>query len=86
VQVKRRADRINVDGLRAFMALLGGQDVGIFIATGGFTSEAQREVRSQENSRIKLKARLEPFQQWIEGVEKLWLQNSQASRADEEDV
>jgi restriction system protein len=50
VQVKRRADKITVDGLRAFMALLGSQDVGIFIATGGFTADAQREVRSQETA------------------------------------
>jgi restriction system protein len=34
VQVNRRADKVTVDGLRAFMALLGSQDVGIFIATG----------------------------------------------------
>jgi restriction system protein len=26
VQVKRRADKVTVDGLRAFMALLGSQD------------------------------------------------------------
>jgi restriction system protein len=32
VQVKRRTDKVTVDGLRAFMALLGSQDVGIFIA------------------------------------------------------
>ena len=66
VQVKRRADKINVDGLRAFMALLGGQDVGIFIATGGFTSEAQREVRSQENRRISLIDLQHFFDLWVE--------------------
>jgi hypothetical protein len=43
---------------------------------------AQRE----RSPAVKLKARLEPFQQWIDGAEKLWLQNSQANRADEEDV
>lgn len=54
VQVKRRADKINVDGVRSFLALVGSQDVGIFISTGGFTSDAEREVRSQENRRISL--------------------------------
>jgi restriction system protein len=71
VQVKRRADRINVDGLRAFMALLGGQDVGIFIATGGFTSEAQREVRSQENRRISLIDLQHFFDLWVEHYSKV---------------
>jgi restriction system protein len=66
VQVKRRADKITVDGLRAFMALLGNQDVGIFMATGGFTSEAQREVRGQENRRISLIDLQRFFDLWIE--------------------
>src|SRR5580704_2019002 len=30
VQVKRRADRVNVSDLRSFIAVLGGQEVGIF--------------------------------------------------------
>jgi restriction system protein len=48
------------------MALLGNQDVGIFIATGGFTREAQREVRSQENRRISLIDLQRFFDLWIE--------------------
>jgi restriction system protein len=71
VQVKRRADKISVDGLRAFMALLGGQDVGIFISTGGFTSEAQREVRSQENRRISLIDLQRFFDLWVEHYSKV---------------
>jgi restriction system protein len=66
VQVKRRADKTNVDGVRAFMALLGSQDVGIFISTGGFTSDAEREVRSQENRRITLIGRERLFDLWVE--------------------
>jgi restriction system protein len=66
VQVKRRADKVTVDGLRAFMALLGSQDVGIFIASGGFTRDAQREVRSQENRRISLIDLPRFFDLWIE--------------------
>jgi restriction system protein len=71
VQVKRRTDKVNVDGLRAFMALLGAQDVGIFIATGGFTSEAQREVRSQENRRISLIDLQRFFDLWVEHYSKV---------------
>ncbi len=55
VQVKRQPEtKISVEGLRSFMAVLGDQDVGIFISAGGFTSEAQREARSQEKRRLTL--------------------------------
>ena len=55
VQVKRQVGtKISVDGLRAFMAVLGDQDVGIFISAGGFTSEAQREARGQERRTLTL--------------------------------
>jgi restriction system protein len=49
VQVKRQAEtKIAVDGLRSFMAVLGDQDVGIFISAGGFTSEAERGALAGE--------------------------------------
>jgi restriction system protein len=55
VQVKRQPEtKVNVDGLRSFMAVLGEQDVGIFISSGGFTSEAEREARAQEKRRMTL--------------------------------
>lgn len=55
VQVKRQATtRVSVDTVRSFLAILATQDVGIFIASGGFTSEAEREVRGQEQRRISL--------------------------------
>ena len=40
MQVKRHAEAVSADGLRSFMALLGDQDIGIFVCTGGFTSAA----------------------------------------------
>jgi restriction system protein len=55
VQVKQRPDaKTNPDGIRSFMAILGSSDVGIFIATGGFTPEARREARNQESRRVTL--------------------------------
>lgn len=54
VQVKRRADRIDVDGLRSFMSLIGDDDVGIFVSTGGFTRDAEEFARSQERRKITL--------------------------------
>lgn len=51
VQVKRRIDKITVDGLRSFMALLGDQDVGLFVSTGGFTKEAETEAEPRKRER-----------------------------------
>jgi hypothetical protein len=71
VQVKRRADKINVDGLRAFMALLGEQDVGIFVSTGGFTSDAQVEARTKETRKLTLIDLEKLVDLWIEHYDKV---------------
>jgi restriction system protein len=71
VQVKRRADKIDADGLRSFMALLGDDDVGIFISVGGFKSTAEREARTQEKRRITLIDLNRLVSLWIEHYDKL---------------
>jgi restriction system protein len=71
VQVKRRADKINVDGLRAFMALLGEQDVGIFVATGGFTSEAESEARTKETRKLTLVDLEQLVELWVQHYDKV---------------
>ena len=49
VQVKRQPDaKIDAHGLRAFVGTLGTGDVGIYVSAGGFTSEAEREARSEQ--------------------------------------
>jgi restriction system protein len=55
VQVKRNANssKIDVVGLRSFMALLGDGDVGLFVALSGFTKDAELEAR-QSHRRITL--------------------------------
>jgi restriction system protein len=65
-QVKRRADKINVDGIRAFMALLSEGDVGLFLATGGFTKDAEDEARRQEKRKIMLLDLKRLFDLWVE--------------------
>jgi restriction system protein len=67
VQVKRQIDtKTTVEGLRAFLAVLGEQDVGIFVSAGGFTSEATREARSQEKRRLTLIDLDRLIELWIE--------------------
>jgi restriction system protein len=73
VQVKRRAadSRISADELRSFMAVLGDRDVGIYIASGGFTNEAEREARSQERRRLTLVDTTRLVELWIEHYARL---------------
>lgn len=54
IQVKRVQQKVNVDGLRSFMALLGDDDVGIFVTTGEFTRDAVDEARTQEKRKVTL--------------------------------
>jgi restriction system protein len=71
VQVKRRADKITVDGLRSFMAMLGEQDVGIFVSTGGFTSDAESEARTKETRKLTLVDLEKLVELWVEHYDKI---------------
>lgn len=71
VQVKRREEKINVEGLRSFMAVLGDQDVGIFVSTGGFTSDAESEARTQEKRKVTLLDLEKLFDLWGQHYEKV---------------
>jgi restriction system protein len=71
VQVKRQEQAVSVDGLRSFMALLGDDDVGLFVCTGGFTKDAEAEARTQEKRRVRLIGLEKLFDLWDEHYGKL---------------
>ncbi|MCJ7504200.1 MAG: restriction endonuclease [Acidobacteriia bacterium] len=71
VQVKRREDKVNVEGLRSFMALLGDQDVGIFVSTGGFTNDAESEARTQEKRKVTLLDLEKLFDLWVQHYDRV---------------
>ncbi len=71
VQVKRRADKIRVEELRAFFAVLGNSDIGIFVCIGGFSSEAHSEARHQETRRISLLGADELVDLWVEHYDRI---------------
>lgn len=71
VQVKRYAQKISVDGLRSFMALLSDDDVGLFVTTGGFTRDAHDEARTQEKRKITLVDLQRLFDLWVQHYDKL---------------
>jgi restriction system protein len=70
-QVKRRTDKVAVDGVRGFMALLGDSDVGLFVCIGGFTRDAEDEARRQEKRRIMLVDLKRLFDLWTEHYDRI---------------
>lgn len=54
VQVKRQQAKVTVDGLRAFLAVVGADEVGVFVNLGGFTEDAKAEARAQHGKRVTL--------------------------------
>lgn len=72
VQVKRNANspRIDVMGLRSFMAVLADGDVGLFVALSGFTKDADYEAR-QSHRRISLIDSRRLLELWTANYEKL---------------
>jgi restriction system protein len=71
VQVKRREQKVDAEGLRSFMALLSEQDVGLFVSTGGFTSAAESEARTQDWRKITLLDLKKLFDLWVQHYDKL---------------
>lgn len=71
VQVKREQNSVNVAVLRSFMALLGDNDVGIFVSTGGFTRDAEEEARTQQSRQVTLINLERLFELWVEHIAKL---------------
>ena len=71
VQVKHRDQATSVEGLRAFMSVLGTDDLGLFVASGGFTSDAKEEARTQERRKITLIDLEILFDLWVEHYPKL---------------
>ena len=66
VQVKRQASRVDVKDARGFVAVLGEGDIGVFVSTGGFTRDAENEVRRLENRRVMLVNIERLVELWIE--------------------
>ena len=67
VQVKRTPEtKVSAEVMRAFMSALGDNDVGIFVASGGFTRDAEKEAREQEKRRLTLLDLEAMFDLWKE--------------------
>lgn len=71
VQVMRQQQAVSVDSLRSFMALLGDDDVVLFVCTGGFTKDAETDARPHEKRRFTLINLDKLYDLWVEHYGKL---------------
>lgn len=71
VHILHSGQPVLLEGLKAFVAMLGPQDAGIFISSGGFTRNVIEEAQAQAERRITL-VNLEAFYDlWLEYYDRL---------------
>jgi len=66
VQVKRHESPVTPDSLRSFLGVLGDEDIGIYVATGGFTGPAKLEARRESKRKLTLIDLEELYRLWIQ--------------------
>lgn len=71
VQVKQQQKAVSEPELKSFVANIGPHDSGIYFCTGGFTQDAHKYARQQENKRIMLVDSLKLVDLWIANMRKL---------------
>jgi len=71
VQVKRQADKVSRGSLSSFLGVLGEDDIGLFICTGGFSPDAITSAHSEQTRRITLVNAEGLLELWIEYYEKI---------------
>jgi restriction system protein len=71
VQVKRRGEKVDADGIRSFISIISGNDVGLYVSIGGFTRDAEAFARSQESRKITLINLDKLVELWIQFYPKL---------------
>jgi restriction system protein len=65
VQVKTKGQAVTLEGLKSFLSVLGPNDYGLFISTGGFTGDVLLQVKTNTFQRTTLLD--------LEGFFDLWL-------------
>jgi restriction system protein len=66
VQVKRQSDKVSRGVLSSFLGVLGDDDIGLFICTGGFSADAITSAHSEQTRRLTLIDAKKLLDLWIE--------------------
>lgn len=70
-QVKRVGQKVDINGLKSFMANLGEHDLGMYVSMGGFTRDAEEFARANNKWQIVLVDLERLVDLWIEHYAKL---------------
>ncbi|WP_257168736.1 restriction endonuclease [Bradyrhizobium sp. SRS-191] len=71
VQVKGGSQRIDLQTLNSFLAVVDSGDVGLYVSVGGFTRDAEDAARKQTSRKITLIDDERLVKLWIEAYDKL---------------
>jgi restriction system protein len=71
VHVMHSGQPVLLEGLKAFLAFLGPEEAGIFISSGGFTTNVKEESQAQRPYRIALIDLEVFFDLWVEYYDRL---------------
>lgn len=71
VQVKHKGQPVTIEGVKSFLAILGTNDFGLLVATGGFTKDAREELRSGDYQKINAMDLEKFFDFWVKNYDKL---------------
>lgn len=71
VQVKHTGQAVTMEGLKTFSSILGPNDYGLYVSTGGFTNDAWEKSRSDAFSKTTLWDLEKFFNLWTVNYEKL---------------
>jgi restriction system protein len=52
VQVKHKGQVLTIEGLKTFLSVLGQNDFGLLVSTGGFTGDAKEELRTEAFQKV----------------------------------
>jgi restriction system protein len=71
VQVKGGSQKIDLQTLNSFLAIVDRDDVGLYVSIGGFTKDAEDAARKQTTRKITLINVERLVELWIESYDKL---------------
>jgi restriction system protein len=71
VQAKRVVQKIDLQTLNSFLAIIDADDVGLYVSTAGFTRDAEETARRQTGRKITLIDLERLVDLWIEAYAKL---------------
>lgn len=71
VQVKHKGQAVTLEGIKSFISVLGPNDFGLFMSTGGFTRDVIEELGSRTYAKINAMDLEKFFDLWIKHYDKL---------------